>query len=399
MQRRPSTSSRTWSLADDAHGRTSRRDRVDGHYCPLRPRSRARSASATIADGTPGHHRRHGDRRRRRRRRRRRGLDRQRRDLARSHGHHVVVLQLGRARRAVATITWRVADDSGNLELAPTASPSNRLSRVMVGPNSRRRCSTPATSTWAMSACASSPISTAPSPRCPLLQGRRQHRHAHRQPVHLDRHAPGHRHVHERDGHRLAAAQLRQSREHHRGDDVRRVLLRAARALLRQPLVPFLAAPDRQQDSGRRAAARALWSESPGWQNKVAGAYGYDQFTVDWERQQVQCPQGKWSWPWREPRHPSRDPWFPPIFAPRIVPRVRRAPCVPARLTKHGSSNSYHGHSTKRCNRHVQFTPPRPGRNAMHGVQASKEPSHKVSVPLAHAARAIAGYPRRICNR
>ena len=356
-----------------------------------------------------------------------------------------------------------------------------------------------------------------------------------------------------------------------------------------------------------------------GWQNKVAGAYGYDQFTVDWERQQVQCPQGKWSRPWRERRDPSRDTsrncgpvlgrtnlceenaaaetrngvgrtlaaarwrktaivqappglvskadqkqsgrhlgrvageicarqagvaqcgdglsriagvtvtaekksvtaaernnrkraWFwrklrtvahdrlkfidesgvttvltrlfgravpgerigeavpknygqstsvvsvlgidgvettmviegavdtlvfdafcdnflrpclevgdvvvldnlgvhrasrieetirglPRIFAPRIVLRVRRAACVPARLTKHGSSNSYHGNSTKRCNRHVQFTPPRPGRNAMHGVQASKEPSHKVSVPLAHAARAIAGYPRRICNR
>ena len=47
-----------------------------------------------------------------------------------------------------------------------------------------------------------------------------------------------------------------------------------------------------------------------GWQNKVAGAYGYDQFTVDWERQQVRCPQGKWSLPWRARRDPSRDPWF-----------------------------------------------------------------------------------------
>jgi transposase len=51
-----------------------------------------------------------------------------------------------------------------------------------------------------------------------------------------------------------------------------------------------------------------------GWQNKVAGAYGYDQFTVDWERQQVQCPQGKWSLPWRERRDPSRDPWFAAHF-------------------------------------------------------------------------------------
>ena len=51
-----------------------------------------------------------------------------------------------------------------------------------------------------------------------------------------------------------------------------------------------------------------------GWQNKVAGAYGYDQFTVDWERQQVQCPQEKWSRPWRERRDPSHDPWFAAHF-------------------------------------------------------------------------------------
>jgi transposase len=51
-----------------------------------------------------------------------------------------------------------------------------------------------------------------------------------------------------------------------------------------------------------------------GWQTKVAGAYSNDQFFVDWERKQVRCPQGKWSWPWREPRHPSRDPWFPARF-------------------------------------------------------------------------------------
>jgi transposase len=51
-----------------------------------------------------------------------------------------------------------------------------------------------------------------------------------------------------------------------------------------------------------------------GWQNTVAGAYGYDQFTVDWNRKQVQCPQGKWSLPWHERRDPSRDPWFAAHF-------------------------------------------------------------------------------------
>jgi transposase len=51
-----------------------------------------------------------------------------------------------------------------------------------------------------------------------------------------------------------------------------------------------------------------------GWQHKVAGAYSHDQFTVDWERKQVRCPQGKWSLPWRERRDPSRAPWFAAHF-------------------------------------------------------------------------------------
>jgi transposase len=51
-----------------------------------------------------------------------------------------------------------------------------------------------------------------------------------------------------------------------------------------------------------------------GWQTKVPGAYSHDQFFVNWERQQVRCPQGKWSLPWRERREPSRDPWFAAHF-------------------------------------------------------------------------------------
>ncbi len=39
---------------------------------------------------------------------------------------------------------------------------------------------------------------------------------------------------------------------------------------------------------------------SQGWQMQVAGAYTIEQFTVDWERQQVSCPQGKWAASWHE---------------------------------------------------------------------------------------------------
>ena len=37
---------------------------------------------------------------------------------------------------------------------------------------------------------------------------------------------------------------------------------------------------------------------NPNWQSKVEGAYSIEQFTIDWERQQVTCPQGKVSSSW-----------------------------------------------------------------------------------------------------
>jgi len=66
-----------------------------------------------------------------------------------------------------------------------------------------------------------------------------------------------------------------------------------------------------------------------GWQNKVVGAYSSDQFTVDWERKQVRCPQGKWSLPWHERRDPSRDPWFAAHFrTPDCAPCPTRSLCT-----------------------------------------------------------------------
>ena len=42
--------------------------------------------------------------------------------------------------------------------------------------------------------------------------------------------------------------------------------------------------------------------DNASWQTKVDGAYDIDQFAIDWDHQQVQCPQGKWASAWRE-RH------------------------------------------------------------------------------------------------
>jgi transposase len=38
----------------------------------------------------------------------------------------------------------------------------------------------------------------------------------------------------------------------------------------------------------------------PSWQAKVEGAYSIDQFAIDWDHQQMQCPQGKVSVGWKE---------------------------------------------------------------------------------------------------
>jgi transposase len=64
---------------------------------------------------------------------------------------------------------------------------------------------------------------------------------------------------------------------------------------------------------------------SQGWQMQVAGAYPPDQFEVDWERQQVRCPQGKEAARWQEYVEPDGRPY--------IIASFRRQDCqaCPAR--------------------------------------------------------------------
>jgi transposase len=58
---------------------------------------------------------------------------------------------------------------------------------------------------------------------------------------------------------------------------------------------------------------------SQGWQMQVAGAYTPEQFTVDWERQQVCCPQGKWAASWHERMASDGRPY--------IIASFRRQDC------------------------------------------------------------------------
>src|SRR5499427_10278487 len=57
-------------------------------------------------------------------------------------------------------------------------------------------------------------------------------------------------------------------------------------------------------------ALRGPTRPSQGWQTQVDGAYTIDQFTVDWERQQVCGPQGKRSGSWQEHVAPDGHPYI-----------------------------------------------------------------------------------------
>jgi transposase len=48
--------------------------------------------------------------------------------------------------------------------------------------------------------------------------------------------------------------------------------------------------------------------QNASWQTKVEGAYSLDQFTVDWERQEVWCPQGKRAISWTESTDHAKKP-------------------------------------------------------------------------------------------
>jgi transposase len=61
------------------------------------------------------------------------------------------------------------------------------------------------------------------------------------------------------------------------------------------------------------------------WQNRTEGAYGVEDFAIDWEHQQVRCPQGRLSASWKE--------YTPEDRAPYVSVRFRDSDCrdCPAR--------------------------------------------------------------------
>lgn len=55
------------------------------------------------------------------------------------------------------------------------------------------------------------------------------------------------------------------------------------------------------------------------WQNRTEGAYGVEDFAIDWEREQARCPQGRLSASWKQYTDAGR--------APHVLVRFRASDC------------------------------------------------------------------------
>jgi transposase len=106
-----------------------------------------------------------------------------------------------------------------------------------------------------------------------------------------------------------------------------------------------------EQDITLRGPSRP----SQGWQMQVAGAYTFEQFTVDGERQQVRCPQGKASVSWAERLGPAGHPFVQVRFSTQDCGTcAQRALCTHAKPPQARTLKLH----------------PRPQYEAMHAAQA-----------------------------
>jgi transposase len=85
-----------------------------------------------------------------------------------------------------------------------------------------------------------------------------------------------------------------------------------------------------QEDQG--ILLRGPTRPNPSWQAQIEGGYRIEHFTVDWEHQQVHCPQGKTSVRWLERHASSRGPSIHVRFDPHDCgPCATRAFCTRAK--------------------------------------------------------------------
>ncbi len=144
--------------------------------------------------------------------------------------------------------------------------------------------------------------------------------------------------------------------------------------------------------------AAYISAELLGWQTKVDGAYSVDQFTVDWERQEVWCPQGKQAVSWTEYVDRAHKPWIIVQFSRKDCSACpTRAACTraqhKARSLHLPPQEQYE--ALQACGRGM----PVPRANAsMRAARESKGPSRRACGPSGCGGHAIGAWRKPTCS-
>ena len=91
--------------------------------------------------------------------------------------------------------------------------------------------------------------------------------------------------------------------------------------------------------TGSVANDQLIWCQSLSWQNRTEGAYGVEEFAIDWEREQVRCPRGRLSASWEQYTDSGR--------APHVLVRFRASDCRDCPVRSNCPRAAKQGHSLR----------------------------------------------------
>ncbi len=140
----------------------------------------------------------------------------------------------------------------------------------------------------------------------------------------------------------------------------------------------------------------------PSWQARRGELYGIASFVIDWEKEQVTCPQGQVSLGW----YPAQNPYGEPVVVAQWATAVCRA-CPTRRqcvriLSRHGPSSFFPRSDTLPCNRLGSDRQRTNSRKPMHNALGWKVRSPKAHRSVVYAALGTEGWPRPVysmCSR
>jgi transposase len=135
-----------------------------------------------------------------------------------------------------------------------------------------------------------------------------------------------------------------------------------------------------------------------GWQARDEDGFDLTRFRIDWDRQQVTCPNGHTSRNWRQTSSRHGLPIIQATFrAPDCTPAPTE-PAAPAPRSWPATSPSGPAPSTRPSSSCAPSRPPRPGASATPTAPASRAPSPRPAAAAICTRPATAGWPRPTCS-